>query len=512
MPNNKKISPARRSKTAGHNGSSKSNADEKLDPMVALAEKIEERCSIEYAIQLEDLFKKSYPPKIVYENYLKTLSKTAAKKVESAYSKVSRTYNAGLEKTKSHSNAPGISRWHLVIDKLLDAVGIVVNEAPDAFLRTITFDHRTLLSKICLTIAQCRGKSLDYEGQQEWAKVAIAADPTYFNGYNQLGLGYMNDKLWVQALEATERAHELLQTTETDFTYLSLPNRLMMLRKVVKDDDKEARRTMVLESRGQAIRWWQELSVERPAKTCALCYRPGDKKCSKCKSVYYCSRDCQLLDFKEHKRVCVEPAKVRKQLLKPEYPASELCSDEMWECFLNFQRKMREESILIPACNNCSAATVKRALMNGEDPNKLSVTTHDLPILMVALRREPENALNAMKALLDYGACPNVVRADDKHLIEICRSRAKWIDDAKPSRENEMFRSFCGLAGDGVLEKMERNESEELVKLVTEAIREHKLCRHCKARKRNRRVAGMHLHTENLTDFMMAYQETHYNL
>ena len=44
--------------------------------------------------------------------------------------------------------------------------------------------------------------------------------------------------------------------------------------------------------------------------TCALCHKrlnSDGKKCVKCKSVYYCSKDCQVKDWKnKHKSECVQ--------------------------------------------------------------------------------------------------------------------------------------------------------------------------------------------------------------
>ena len=41
--------------------------------------------------------------------------------------------------------------------------------------------------------------------------------------------------------------------------------------------------------------------------TCVVCDKGGDsiKKCSKCFSVSYCGRDCQVGDWARHKRLCV---------------------------------------------------------------------------------------------------------------------------------------------------------------------------------------------------------------
>ena len=39
---------------------------------------------------------------------------------------------------------------------------------------------------------------------------------------------------------------------------------------------------------------------------CAVCFKYADKNCSKCKSVKYCSVDCQRKDWPDHKIKCTK--------------------------------------------------------------------------------------------------------------------------------------------------------------------------------------------------------------
>ena len=41
-----------------------------------------------------------------------------------------------------------------------------------------------------------------------------------------------------------------------------------------------------------------------PRQSCAVCPKAGTKECQKCKSVRYCSRDCQRKDWNAHKSSC----------------------------------------------------------------------------------------------------------------------------------------------------------------------------------------------------------------
>jgi hypothetical protein len=42
---------------------------------------------------------------------------------------------------------------------------------------------------------------------------------------------------------------------------------------------------------------------------CHVCKRSATTRCSKCSSIFYCSRDCQLLHWKYHKSVCAKLSK-----------------------------------------------------------------------------------------------------------------------------------------------------------------------------------------------------------
>ena len=51
--------------------------------------------------------------------------------------------------------------------------------------------------------------------------------------------------------------------------------------------------------------WKPEVNAYKYCKLCRLCGCPGDKKCSGCAQVCYCSRDCQMADWKfQHKKEC----------------------------------------------------------------------------------------------------------------------------------------------------------------------------------------------------------------
>ena len=45
---------------------------------------------------------------------------------------------------------------------------------------------------------------------------------------------------------------------------------------------------------------------------CEECGKPALQRCSKCKHSWYCSRDCQLRQWKKHKKLCAIMGEQRK--------------------------------------------------------------------------------------------------------------------------------------------------------------------------------------------------------
>jgi hypothetical protein len=112
---------------------------------------------------------------------------------------------------------------------------------------------------------------------------------------------------------------------------------------------------------------------------------------------------------------------VKQKYPKADYPNDELCSDEEWEEMLRSDRKPTPGIHL--ASKNCHIGAVKRALVEGEEVNSLFVAEY--PIHLAALRLQPQAAADVISLLLRHGACPNVLRGDDRHLLELCRMRAR---------------------------------------------------------------------------------------
>src|SRR6266536_2388050 len=52
---------------------------------------------------------------------------------------------------------------------------------------------------------------------------------------------------------------------------------------------------------------------------CYVCQKPTNTRCSKCHQTYYCSKECQKIDWKEHKKSCGNPLVVETDETIDEY-------------------------------------------------------------------------------------------------------------------------------------------------------------------------------------------------
>ena len=97
-----------------------------------------------------------------------------------------------------------------------------------------------------------------------------------------------------------------------------------------------------------------QVRLSMPPTHCARCEKPANKKCSVCKSVSYCSRECQKLDWPSHRDKCSPP---NLPILNSESNTSQ-CAVEQ-QISSNERDKglnVRKPSAFIPKnkCDNCN--------------------------------------------------------------------------------------------------------------------------------------------------------------
>jgi len=70
------------------------------------------------------------------------------------------------------------------------------------------------------------------------------------------------------------------------------------------------------------------LSKQTPTYSCAVCNKPGvTARCPKCKTTWYCGKDCQAAAWPQHKQVCKDYAETIKEREEIVSKARELFSN-----------------------------------------------------------------------------------------------------------------------------------------------------------------------------------------
>lgn len=120
---------------------------------------------------------------------------------------------------------------------------------------------------------------------------------------------------------------------------LSGPLTERLLQRIMEQDWVIFRKSEIPDHPEFVLRDEQLLQIQRQAfkmkrsnaddKKCAACGIEGVQKCSICLQTYYCSRQCQQTDWKQHKKACVAP--------KPKITANIYLAMPEYDCFMEYQ-------------------------------------------------------------------------------------------------------------------------------------------------------------------------------
>ena len=110
--------------------------------------------------------------------------------------------------------------------------------------------------------------------------------------------------------EQMKEIYDLLKSRGGGITYQAAGDPYKRIWKLTGDEAKECGKAQML---GQGY-----IPQSLPIKSCAVCLKgfpnskmdpfpeKGGGKCSRCKKITYCSKECQKADYKRHKKHCVK--------------------------------------------------------------------------------------------------------------------------------------------------------------------------------------------------------------
>ena len=83
-----------------------------------------------------------------------------------------------------------------------------------------------------------------------------------------------------------------------------------------------------------------------PGNVCVVCLQDESKTCSRCHSEYYCSKECQKADWKNHKQICKQVVEAAKQVaVSSEHRRSEIAKRRS---FQEMSQKVRPARYTVP--------------------------------------------------------------------------------------------------------------------------------------------------------------------
>jgi hypothetical protein len=120
-------------------------------------------------------------------------------------------------------------------------------------------------------------------------------------------------KGWDIGVASMKRGERSILTLTSDYAYgahgagSDIPPNATLIFDIELFDWKESNQESDLLQMLMQQQKLQELQkkLHNTTKNCNICSKPAASQCSRCKSVSYCSKECQLADWNQHKTRCV---------------------------------------------------------------------------------------------------------------------------------------------------------------------------------------------------------------
>lgn len=238
-----------------------------------------------------------------------------------------------------HLDAEALKEWTITYDDPIETVSCLINRLQkhyraedERILRTLTkaqADERqaTLVETLKTSVAQS-GQSVTEEGLQALSSLTYLVgqvplmDATRASGFESVMM-YINDMGAAKSLPVNRRASEVcasvgvLETIHGDAfvsrfyddgrdDFRRLDFGLGDLNSTAKWAGMAKTLNAKKKKRGGITQ--DDVNAMLNRNVCASCGKPASLRCARCKSVHYCSKECQKADWPSHKRSCVASA------------------------------------------------------------------------------------------------------------------------------------------------------------------------------------------------------------
>ena len=149
---------------------------------------------------------------------------------------------------------------------------------------------------------------------------------------------------------------------------------------------------------------------------CKVCKKDATKRCVKCLDIWYCSKDCQVANWKEHKKYCNGHKEAKLKMEDPTLLISTLMDNQ------NLNSEYTQSNKKVPIYNGSEPCYIIKEI---EGKGKGMVATRDIeygeliiqerPVMKIMRHEENEVALKSMFEQLSDSEKISIMNLHDAH-------------------------------------------------------------------------------------------------